>query len=71
MGEIDRVQPILRPMPAPRLTDRVQPGSERKHHSPQERDSLDLSNSDEIEETPVDEEPIPQPEPGHRLDLTA
>ena len=69
MGEIDRINPILRPTIAPRPADRVQPESDRDHHHPDERrDELELSNTGEHAEAEEASEPEAD-EPEHGLDL--
>jgi hypothetical protein len=70
MGEIDRVNPILRPVLGPRPADRVQPGSDRGRHSnEQPHDELDLSNVESRDDPDGDEVPdIAEAE--HGLDLS-
>jgi hypothetical protein len=75
MGEIDRVNPLIRPVLGPRPADRVQPGSDRGRHSnEQPHDELELHTHDEGEELETQEDPdSPQEEiaePEHGLDLS-
>ncbi|HTQ09741.1 MAG TPA: hypothetical protein VMI31_06685 [Fimbriimonadaceae bacterium] len=72
MGEIDRINPIIAPVLGPRPNERVQPGSDRHHRKPDDRE--DLLEEDETDEEPVSEPQAeskpPPPEPEHGLDLS-
>jgi len=71
MGEIDRINPIIAPVLGPRPNERVQPGSDRHHRKPDDREDL---LEDETDEEPVSEPQAeskpPPPEPEHGLDLS-
>ena len=73
MGEIDRINPILRPVFGPRATDRVQPANDQHRHHEQPEDRLELSNeerqNDPEEEEELVEDILPE-EPEHGLDLS-
>jgi len=70
MGEIDRINPIIRPILGPRGTDRVQPGTERHHqHHEDRKDNLDLTNVENLDDVADPIEPAPE-EPEHGLDLS-
>lgn len=56
MGEIDRIQPVLRPVLGLKPTDRVQPDSDRHHQPQQDRDELDLSNTGPLPDDPAEPE---------------
>ena len=70
MGEIDRVQPIQRPVAAPRAAERIHPDSDRRQaqHESKE-DELELSNTAPQEEPEIPDEPVAEP-PQHGLDLS-
>ena len=72
MGEIDRINPILRPVFGPRATDRIQPANDQHRRHEQPEDRLELSNEehkDDAEEQELVEESLPE-EPEHGLDLS-
>jgi hypothetical protein len=70
MGEIDRINPILRPQMPPKVTDRVQPGGDRRNPHHQE-DSVELKSRDLSEDDVADEAaPAPERQPEHGLDLS-
>jgi hypothetical protein len=71
MGEIDRINPILRPLLQPKLTDRVQPAGAEKRDQRHYQDSVELGSRAEADEEHLDEAEEPeQPETSHGLDLS-
>lgn len=63
MGEIDRIQPVLRPVLGLKPTDRVQPESDRHHESQRDHDELELSNTAHPNDEPPEPEDSEAPEP--------
>lgn len=70
MGEIERINPILRPILPPKVTERVQPDSDRKQRHPDE-DTVEINNTAHSEEEPETAGPsaVRHFEPGQHLDI--
>jgi|GEM_PF-5515283 len=71
MAEIDRINPIIPAVLGPRASERVQPGSDRHHRAPDDReDKLELSNEEVHVEEPEETEGAPCRTSEDGLDLS-